>query len=112
MAFTVQDVIDEVRPLVADSAVPYRWENLAMIPKVNEGLQDIFSRRPDRLLVLSPDAPVPLVSATDELPLNLNNKTAMIYFVAARLLGERSSDKSLRVQGQDFYKIYLNLMES
>ena len=112
MAFTVADVITEVRPLVADSAVPYRWEDTVIIPKVDEGLQDVFSRRPDRLLTLSPDAPTSVVAVTDVLPLNLNNKTALIYFAAARLLAERSSDKSLRAQGQEFYKIYLNLMES
>jgi hypothetical protein len=110
MAFTVKNVVDEVRPLVSDSDVPYRWTDAQMKAKVNEGLQEVFTLRPDAVATISPNPPEDISNLYDDVPVRPVFKTALIYYTASSLLMERGSDKSLRTQGQDYQKLFFTLM--
>lgn len=110
MAFTVKNVADEVRPLVSDTTQPLRWTDAQLLAKVNEGLQETFTLRPDAVISVSADAPVDLENLYDEVPVRPVFKSALIYYTASTLLLERGSDKSLRTQGKEYQRIYLTLM--
>jgi hypothetical protein len=102
MAFTVNNVIIEARMLVADETQPYRWSDVQMKDKVNEGLHAVFSERPDSYTEIVVGPISDLDSLYDDVPLQPNFKAALIYYVAGNLIATRSSDKSLRVQGREF----------
>lgn len=111
MAFTVTNVIDEVRPLVADTeSSDYRWPDATILTRVNAGVAEIFSQRPDAVSSLDPDPPADSTAVGDTVPLRGVFKMATIYFVAWSLLSERSSDKSLRTQALDYRKLYSGLV--
>jgi hypothetical protein len=111
VAFTVKNVIDEVRPLIADTEQPYRWSDARVKAKINSSIGETFSRRPDSLLTASSSAPNTLSSMYDEVPMEDRFKIPLVFYAAYLLLMERASDKSLRTQGMDFLKLYANLME-
>lgn len=110
MAFTVKQVVSEVRPLVSDSDVPYRWTDAQLKAKINEGLQEIFTLRPDAVATISPNPPAYIENLYDEVPVRPVFKTALIYYTASALLAERGSDKSLRTQGMDYQKLFFTLI--
>ena len=110
MAVTVKNIIDEVRPMVADDSAPYRWSDLQVMARINAGIQEVFSRRPDSPILQTVEPPTDLTNIYDEITLRPLFKTALIYFAAWTLLSERSSDKSLRAQAKEYRQLFDGLM--
>ena len=112
MAYTVKNIIDDVRPLVADDSTgdTPRWSDPQIMTRINLGIQETFSLRPDSVTLQVVDAPDELTSVYDEVPLRTAFRMALTYYAAWSLLSERSSDKSLRTQGLDFRKLYNSLV--
>lgn len=111
MAFTVANVITEVRPLVADTdAGDYRWDDATILARVNSGVEETFALRPDSVISQAVSPPAASTATGDAVPLRDLFKMAIIYFTAWSLLSERSSDKSLRTQALDYRKLYTGLV--
>jgi hypothetical protein len=109
MAFTVQDVIDDTRPLLSDTEVVYRWSDDQILVVLNEGLQQLFEDRPDSQLTLQVGPPDALTSLSAEVPVRPTFKGALRYFIAGSLIAERSSDKSLLNQSNAFIQRYASI---
>ena len=106
MAFTGTNVLDEVRPLVADTDnTNYRWTDDQILVKINSAILEIFSLRPDAANPATVEPPSSVI-LTSTIALRDLFRPAVVYHAASALLMERSSDKSLRTQGADFRKMY------
>jgi hypothetical protein len=96
----------ELRAMIADTNTPYRWEDGRIHSFINVAIQRLFSDRPDAFSGFLSYAPADLVLGTDELPCRAEFIPAVLFYAAATLIMQRSSDKSLRKQADDLLADY------
>lgn len=106
MSFTVQNIVDDTRIKVSDTSEPYRWDDDQIITVVNDAIQHIFSVRPDAVTSATLDGPDEVTVVTDTVPFRRLFRGATTFYTSGMLLQDRSSDKSLRTQGEGFIKIF------
>jgi hypothetical protein len=100
MAFTIQNVIDRVRlqisDSVADSAGAYRWSDSSLRDMIYDGVLDVSSEHPEAKYIGSivTTALASFSQNTDTFPLRDEYMTAVVDFVASRILQEDSEDSS------------------
>lgn len=86
---TGQNIIDEARTTLLDSTAPYRWSDALLLGYLNDGLQAVFGRRPDSVimdddLVIRCDRPAPLGELDDPVPMGERWRPALVHYVLWR----------------------------
>lgn len=84
MATTAQDIINRSREVLND-ADKTRWADLALLPYLNAGIQNLAARRPD-LFIADNFVPPKLDNLTDEVTAPTMHHQELADYVAARAL--------------------------
>lgn len=86
---TAADLIAAIRLELLDEDTPYRWSDDELIGWINDGMQALFSRRPDCVVLdddetIRLDRPADLEEAGDTVPMDLKWRPALCHYVCAR----------------------------
>ena len=86
---TGQNIIDEVRSTLMDETEPYRFSDVLMLGFLNDGLQTLFSRRPDSVIMeddvrIRIDRPAPLGQLDDPLVMEPHWRPVLVHYVLYR----------------------------
>lgn len=94
---TAQDVIDDVRQFLRDTAAgSYRWTDAVLLVYLSEAEREFYQKRPDLFLTSSStmDPPVDLTDVGDVLKLDEDNRKRLVDWVSALVLAEDAADEA------------------
>lgn len=83
---TVADYVVEVRRLLQDTVLPYRYTDANMVSALNMGLLEARRLRPDLFLSSGLRSTVPSFSGIDlsAVPMDVQYRAALVYYMAGQ----------------------------
>lgn len=102
---TAQDIITEARATLLDSTATYRWADATLLGWLNDGMNALYGRRPDCVLLdddttLRIDRPAPLAEVGDPVPLEVRWRPALVFYVVARAYEGESDEVDAGAAGR------------
>ena len=94
---TGTDIVARARVALVDTASPYRWSDDELLDALNEGIQELFTRRPDCVVLeddmtVRADRPASLGELADPLPVHPRFMPALLHYIIGRAY-ETDSDE-------------------
>lgn len=105
MAITGQQIVDEVRTTVVDDTPTYRWSDALLLGWLNAGLQALFSKRPDCMLLEDDTAvqvnrPIAMNALSEVLPVDDKYSVALVQYVLHRVFLTDTDELEAASQGR------------
>jgi hypothetical protein len=100
---TVQDIINDVRPKLADTFYPYQWIDGNYYTPINDGIREIVTKFPHALYVTAVTTTMPsdVAAVGDEVLIIDEFRNKLVELVVIQLLQEDKERKRAIIEQQE-----------